>query len=876
MHLIKTFAFSHLPQKTVQNPQHLTREEVLTLLDANEEQGLNADQVVERRGRFGLNVISATKPRSPWTIFISQFRNAIVILLVVATVVSLVFGDFAEAAAITAVIFLNAIIGFALELQANRSMTALKALDQPLIKVFRGGFWQRVSIDQVVPGDIISFEAGDLVGADARLLKSVALEVNESVLTGESVPVDKMPDEIPGGTQLGDQRNMVFRGTSVTKGNGLAVVVATGRNTEIGRIATMVDQAQAEEIPLNRKLNHFSKTLIWLTIFIMVPFVTFGLLQDREVYLMIETAIALAVAAIPEGLPIVATIALARGMLKLSKKKVIVKKLAAVETLGSTDIILADKTGTLTENKLAVMVAVGAEGEGLATSRLYEIAVLCNNAELNQNREVGDPVEVALLRWAEKQGEGFILSTRKKWVKQVEEPFDSDVRMMTTVHQSDSELMLSVKGATAEVLKQCAYYEKQGSLCAMDGATRQYWVSETTRLSRSGLKVLAFAYKTPGKVSLEVNNDLVMVGLLGLQDPPRVEVSSAISECQSAGIKVIMVTGDHPETAKAIAHDIGLVHEREPEVVHGRDLRFDHGEGQEESLKETSIYSRVTPEQKLRLVEYYQSKGHVVAMTGDGVNDAPALKKAQIGVAMGLRGTEVAKEAADMALQDDSFLSIVAAIKQGRIIFNNIRNFVIYLLSCNLSEILIVSIGAFLHQEVLLLPLQILFLNLVTDVFPALALGMGQGSEKMIMQPPRGLSEPVLTRSHWKSLISYAMIITTGVLGAFFYATEIAGCLPAEANNIAFFTLAFAQLVHPFNLIGRGESLFKNEIARNPHLWAAIALCTFILLGAGTIHPLDELLAIQAISGGLWWVIVAGSLFPLLIVHLLKRTGVLQ
>lgn len=860
----------------MQAPQNLTAEEVLTQFETEEGRGLNTEQVDERRQRYGYNVIETGKPRSVWSIFLSQFKNAIVLLLMVATLVSLLFGDFLEAGAIVAVILLNAIIGFVLELQANRSMTALKALDQPLVRVLRNKAWENLPIKQIVPGDVISFEAGDLIGADARLLKTTALEVNESILTGESVPVSKLPDRLEGRLQLGDQINMVFRGTSVSRGNGLAVVTAIGKATEMGKIATMVDKAQAEEIPLNQKLNRFSKTLVLLTISIMVPFIITGLFQNRDIYLMIETAIALAVAAIPEGLPIVATIALASGMLKLSKKKVIVKKLAAVETLGGTDIILTDKTGTLTENKLAVTSSITKSGTDQNNQRLYEIAVLCNNAALNHGKEVGDPVEIALLNWVEQNQPGAVDKLRTNWTELMEEPFDSDTRIMITVHESSGNLRLSVKGATNEVLKHCGFYERDGEVHFMPDEVRQFWREETSRLSRQGLKVLAFAYKSPEDVSLEIGEDLVMTGLVALLDPPRVEVPAAIAECKRAGIKVVMVTGDHPETAKTIACDIGLVKNRQAAVIHGQDLHFNTDGRQEQLISEAAIHSRVTPEQKLRLVEHFQSKGHVVAMTGDGVNDAPALKRAQIGVAMGFRGTEVAKQAADMVLQDDSFLSIVAAIKQGRIIFNNIRNFVVYLLSCNLSEIMIVSIGTFLNQDVLLLPLQILFLNLVTDVFPALALGMGQGSKKMILQPPRGLNEPVLTRTHWKSLISYSLIISLGVLGAFFYASEIAGCTSDEANNIAFFTLAFAQLVHPFNLIQRGEKLLRNEIVRNPHLWAAIGLCTILLFGAGSISPINEILSIHAIKGDLWWTIVGGSLFPLFTVHLLKWLKVLD
>lgn len=859
----------------VNHPETQTVQDITKELEVDPLRGLTEEQVLERKSRYGSNVITSAKTRSSWIIFLAQFRNSIVLLLLVATGISLLFGDLIEALAILAVILLNAIIGFILESQANRSMNALRSLEQPDVKVIRNGLLNHIAIQELVPGDLLSFEAGDLIGADARLMRAIALEVNESPLTGESVPVTKHTASLEQPVGLGDQDNMVFRGTSVTRGNGLAVVTFTGQATEIGNIASMVDKAQAEEIPLNKKLNKFSKTLIWLTVLIMVPFILTGLIQSKDFYLMVETAIALAVAAIPEGLPIVATIALASGMLRLSKRKVLVRKLAAVETLGGTNIILTDKTGTLTENHLEVVETVMPDEHAPSGEKLMEVMVLCNNAAVNHGmKEVGDPVETALLSWAMKIKPGSVDQLRTQWSKIGEVPFESETRMMITLHQQGESFQVSVKGATADVLRECKYFQDDGVIRELNDSQTNYWLQQTESLSRRGLKVLAGAYKLSEKPGLDRNKDLVMVGLTGLLDPARPEVAEAIAECQNAGIKVVMVTGDHPETAKSIARSIGLINGQGDRAVHGRDLVL--GENEKPDLSDVSIYSRVTPEQKLRLVEYYQSLGLVVAMTGDGVNDAPALKKADIGVAMGLRGTEVAKEAADMVLQDDSFSSIVTAIKQGRVIFDNIRNFVIYLLSCNLSEILVVSSAAFLNLGSPLLPLQILFLNLVTDVFPALALGMGQGSKGLTLQQPRALGESILTRSHWKSLSIYAFILTISVLGAFFYALEVKDYDPAQANNVAFFTLAFAQLIHPFSLIKREESLFRNGIVRNPHLWVAIVFCSALLLLSGVINPFNQLLNLQPISGEVVWIIGAGSLLPLILIHLLKRLRLLS
>ncbi len=852
------------------HPEIERAEDVLEKLGVNAVTGLSRDEILIRQSTYGLNTIASTGMRSPWSIFLSQFRNTIVLLLIVAMTVSLLFGDVIEALAIMAVILINAIIGFILESQANRSMNALKSLEQPEVKVIRDRSLVSIPIEELVPGDLLFIEAGDLIGADARLLRTTALEVDESTLTGESVPVTKQVQALKEPVGLGDQVNMIFRGTSATRGNGLAVVTFTGQHTELGRISSMVDKAQAEEIPLNLKLNKFSKKLIWLTVLIMVPFVITGLIQSKDFYLMVETAIALAVAAIPEGLPIVATIALASGMLRLSKKKVLVRKLAAVESLGGTNIILTDKTGTLTENQLEVSQTVAS-----SDARLMEVMVLCNNAAINHGtKAVGDPVEIALLHWIEKIAPGSLERLRNQWDKLSEIPFESDTRIMATLHKQGKLFQVSVKGATADVLSECKYYEDKGQLKLLDDQNRNHFLKQTELLSKQGLKVLAGAYKHAQQATLEIQQDLIMVGLIALLDPARPEVGEAIAECQNAGIRIIMVTGDHPETAKSIAHSIGLTTALQDSVMHGQDLVF---EGEHPSnLSNVSIYSRVTPEQKLRLVEYYQGLGQVVAMTGDGVNDAPALKKADIGVAMGLRGTDVAKEAADMVLQDDSFSSIVSAIKQGRIIFNNIRKFVIYLLSCNLSEILVVSSAAFLNWGSPLLPLQILFLNLVTDVFPALALGMGQGGKTKILQQPRSLGEPILTKGHWKSIIVYALIITACVLGAFFYTLKFQDSNAGQANNVAFFTLAFAQLVHPFNLVEKKEKLLSSGIVRNPHLWMAIVFCTLLLITADTISPFNQLLELQSLSMQLWLVIVVGSLLPLISVRILKWIGVLD
>lgn len=821
-----------------------------------------------RREKYGFNELKAKQRTPRLTIYIRQFKNSIVFLLVLAASVSFIFQDYTEGVAIIAVIFINSIIGYILESQAIRSMEALKRLDKVMAKVMRSGQLGEVEAKELVPGDVIMLEAGDLVPADARILEMAHIEMNESTLTGESIPVVKEVNLLHAeATVLGDRTNMLFKGTSVSKGNAKAIVVATGQYTEIGNISSMMESAEKEEVPLNRKLDVFSKKLIWLTILIILPFVVFGLLREDNLYLLIETAIALAVAAIPEGLPIVATISLARGMLNLSKSRVIVKKLAAVETLGETDLIMTDKTGTLTKNDLQVgALALTDDDSSEVIEDFVKVAVMCNNAALDNEQGLGDPVEVALLRWVKGHDADMISTIQLQWKEIEERPFDSERKFMSTLYQSKAGAYFSAaKGSTEVILELCTQQGNQ----PLSATMRKQWIDKTSDLAKEGYKVLAFACAAHQTIPAIHDQQLQFLGLVGFIDPPREEVSAAINECHQAGIKVVMVTGDHPETAVAIANQINLVPSGNVvQSIHGRDLIVNDQNAA--LIDKTQIFSRVTPQQKMELVDYFHSKNMIVGMTGDGVNDAPALKKADIGIAMGLRGTQVAEEAADMILQDDSFTSIVVAIRQGRIIFNNIKNFVIYLLSCNLTEIMVVAIAAFSNLSLPLLPLQILFLNLVTDIFPALALGMGLGSKDIMKNQSRKPNDPILNRDNWLSIILYAAVMTVSIFSLFVYSTFVMHNDPAISNNMAFFTLALAQLWHPFNLI-KGESGFlKNEIISNKHLWFAILFCLAILAVTYFTPALAALLSIGKLSLNTWLYIVAASLLPVVIIRCIK------
>tara|TARA_Y100001980_G_scaffold45816_2_gene27242 strand:+ start:21526 stop:24123 length:2598 start_codon:yes stop_codon:yes gene_type:complete len=839
--------------------------------------GLTQDKVETRLRTYGKNELNPQKKTPLPILFIRQFKNSIVLLLFVAAVISALFQDYTEAVAILAVIIINAIIGFILEAQAINSMEALKKMDKLTVVVVRENKPLEIDARNLVPGDIMVLESGNLVAADARIIESPHLETNESVLTGESVPVIKDPDEILAeNTILADRVNMVFKGTSITKGNAKAIVTSTGLSTEMGLISEMVEQAQKDEIPLNKKLNVFSKKLIWLTIIIIIPFFVIELLRGNDTHLILETAIALAVAAIPEGLPIVATISLAKGMLRLANSNVIVKKLAAVETLGETDIIITDKTGTLTENQLKVEKTDLASGQSAGTLDL--VAVLCNNASLSEGGEsIGDPVEIALLKYVADKDNQLILKTLNQWKEINEKPFDSTTRYMANLYVSDEGHLVTAKGSPAEILELCPNIESPNGSVPLTGQILDQWHKKTHDLSAEGLKVLGFAYKRLPSATENYATDLTFLGLVGFMDPPRPEVSNSIAACHEAGIKVVMATGDHPETARSIAHQIGLVAPgKETNVLHGKDLLSKDLSASPDLIEATQIFSRVTPEQKLNLIDFYQKKGFVVGMTGDGVNDAPALKKADIGIAMGKRGTQVAEEASDMVLQDDSFSSIVEAIKQGRTIFRNIKNFIIYLLSCNLTEIMVVAIAAFSNLSLPLLPLQILFLNLVTDVFPALALGMGEGNPLIMKARSKDPDEAILSKKNWISIVTYSSVMTICILAVFYYGSVHLKYDEVTSNNIAFFTLAFAQLWHPFNLIGRQDNILKNEIVSNLHLWMAILFCAGLLIATYLVPFMQEILQISHLSSINWTFILGASIAPLLIIRIMKKINLIQ
>ncbi len=718
----------------IEAPYSHSAKTVLEKLDSTAELGLTAREAKRRLAQYGENTIAGKGPKKGWEILIDQIRDPIIFILAAAAVLTFLFNnDWPETVAILVVIAITVTIGFFMELQGVRSLEALRKMGTSKCSVLREGKIFAAMATNLVPGDIILIEAGDVVPADARLLSVENLSVKEASLTGESNAIPKATDPLPDATILSERTNMVFKGTSVVQGSATAVVAYTGRDTELGKIQKMGSEVEAHQTPLERKLNELSKWLIWLTLVFAVLIVFTGYLRGLDIILIIETAIALAVAAIPEGLPVVATIGLARGMLKLSKRQIIIKKMEAVETLGATNIICTDKTGTLTEDHMQVHTLAFADAtfhsvqnkapahfDPFAQSEAFNVMVmtgiLCNNVVLNTEEMRGDGVELALIQFAEKL-QFDPKKIREDHPEKMEIPFDTTHKLMATLNEKGaSGFTAYVKGAFETVVNHCHTVLSNNG--PQPFTNKKEWFDRVDEMASQGLRVLAFAYKNhevrPEKADLL--SQLTFIGLIGFLDPAREDVKSTIEVYKEAGIKVVMMTGDHPGTARKIAEEIGLISETAPSnsVVHGSELQFEKTTDHPgfPKILDAAVFARVTPEQKLNLVSLYQDNDNTVAMFGDGINDIPALRKADIGIAMGVRGTEAAREAADIILKNDRFTAMELAISQGRAIFDHIRQFVVYLLSCNLAEVLTVGLAALLSLPAPLLPLQILFLNL--------------------------------------------------------------------------------------------------------------------------------------------------------------------
>jgi Ca2+-transporting ATPase len=871
--------------------------DVLAALGVDPRRGLTEEEARARQAEFGPNLLRQARRRGAGRMLADQFASLLVGLLLFAAGVAFAFGQAIEGLAIAAVIVLNAGIGFVTERRAVRSMEALRELGRVAATVRRAGRVRHVRAEELVPGDVVVIEGGDVLTADLRLVEASKLQADESALTGESLPVTKRAEPVAEDAPLAERASMLFKGTALTRGSGEGVVVATGMATEVGRISALVAEAEPETTPLEKRLDRLARRLIGLTLVVAAGVAVAGLLGGRDLLLMIEVSVALAVATVPEGLPIVATVALARGMWRMVRHNALMERLAAVETLGSTSVILTDKTGTLTENRMTVVevrtadgcIAIG--GSGLSTRGTFEhdgaaidpsrdpvliealrVGALCTNAALHDSgrgdvEAVGDPTEVALLVAARKAG--LVRADLVEKTPELREiAFDPDLKLMATVHHN-GEIFAAVKGAPEAVLERATRIRTAAGDVALDAETRERWRAGAEEMASRGERVLALASRILPTAESPPYSELTLLAVFGLLDPPREHVRAALAACRDAGIRVVMVTGDHAATARNVARAVGLLDAKAgaPDGVVDAGSLPDLSELDEQGLQAllgASVIARASPRQKLDLIALYQRGGAVVAMTGDGVNDAPALKKADIGIAMGRRGTQVAKESAAMVLQDDEFGTIVAAVEQGRAIFGNIRTFCFYLLSCNVSEIFAVGAATVAQAPLPILPLQILFLNLVTDVFPALALGVGEGSPALMRRPPRDPKEPILGRYHWRAILGFGAVIALAVLAALAIAVA-SGMGRQRATTIAFLTLAMAQLWHVFSMRHPESGWLRNEITTNPWLWGALGLCAALLLAAVYVTPLAKVLSI-ADPGLAGWAIALGmGVLPLLI-----------
>lgn len=806
--------------------------------------GLTSSEAKKRLKKYGPNSIKKEKGISPWKIFINQFKSFLIAILAAAVVISGYIGyqefiheganllrHMADPLVIGIILILNAILGFRSEYKAERSIEALKKLTSLKATVLRNGKETQINASEVVPGDILVLATGDKIPADAYLLESIILETLESALTGESTPVTKEVCIIKKDTAVADRKNIVFSSTIITKGRGLAIVVGTGMNTEIGKIAKLIQQEERPETPLQKDLKHLGKWLGILTIIITTIVFFAGIMTGKGYTEMFLASISLAVAAIPEGLPAVVTIALALGITRLTKKKSLIRKLHSVETLGATTVICTDKTGTLTHNEMTVEKIftnnkiIEITGRGYDTKgkfsenpkqfkRLLEIGTLCNDAVLKNKKIIGDPTEGALIVSAAKAGINKE-SITKTHSRIHEIPFDSKRKLMTTVHKISNKYYAYTKGAPDELLKKCKKIEINGKVRKLTIKEKKEILKTNDKFARQALRVLGFAYRPLKNAKQEnIEKELIFVGLQAMIDPPRQEAKAAIEKCKKAGIKIIVVTGDHAITATAIGHQLGL----EGKTMTGQEL--EKIKDLSKIVEDIAIFARVSPEHKLKIVKALKKRRHVIAMTGDGVNDAPALKKADIGIAMGKAGTDVAKEASEMILMDDNFSHIVDAIEEGRNIYENIKKFVYYLLSSNMGEILTIFVAIMIGLPLPLLAIQILWINLVTDGFPALALGIDPGEPDIMDRKPRNPKEKIVNKHRTFMMIFIGIIMMTGTLAIFWRYLGIKPTLYAQ--TIAFTTLMMYQMFNVLNSRSETNSIFK--LKKNIYLYIAIAI----------------------------------------------------
>ena len=842
------------------------------------EKGLSDNEVRNRKDIFGDNALKEKKRKGILKVFLNQFKDLLVGILIVAGIISIITDNVESTLVIFIVIFLNAILGTVQYFKAEQSLEALRSLTAAKCKVIRNGLKQEILSKDIVPGDILFLEAGDLIAADGRIIENHSLQVNESSLTGESLAVEKnaevlSDDEIP----LSDRKNMVFGGTLVTYGRAIAVVTSTGMNSELGKIANLMENTQAKETPLQKTLDKFSGKLAIIIIAICIIVFVLEIYRDESILNALMFAVALAVAAIPEALSSIVTIVLALGTEKMAKENAIIKDLKAVEGLGAVSVICSDKTGTLTQNKMTVQkvyvdnkLIEGRElkKDNLAHRFLINNALLCNDSVTVEGKEIGDPTEVALVNLGEELHLDELV-IREKYQRISEIPFDSDRKLMSTVNIVNNKQVLFTKGALDVLINKVNYVADSHGIRKLNDEERKEIISVNKQLSEQGLRILAFAYKElqdKEEITKEDENDYVFTGLISMIDPPRVESKDAVHKCIMAGIKPVMITGDHKVTAAAIAREIGIMG-KDDIAVEGLEIDKLNDEQLKEKVKNISVYARVSPEHKIRIVRAWQSSGEIVAMTGDGVNDAPALKQADIGVAMGITGTEVSKDAASVILTDDNFSTIVKAVENGRNIYNNIKNSIKFLLSGNLSAIIAVLYCAIINLPMPFAAVHLLFINLLTDSMPAIAIGMEKSNGNLLKEKPRGRNESILNKELLKIVAFEGIIISIFTIISFYGGNP--NLNPKAASTMAFSTLCLARLFHGFNCRGN-QSIFKLGITTNIYSICAFLVGVLLLSTVLFIPPLKIVFNVVSLSGNQYLLLIFCAIMPTVIIQLLK------
>ncbi|TPE21140.1 calcium-transporting P-type ATPase, PMR1-type [Clostridium perfringens] len=859
-----------------------SKNEILKDLDVDEKNGLSSNEALRRLEKYGKNKLETKKKKTLFKQFLSQLKDVMIYILIIAAIISAFLGEISDALIILLVIIINAVIGVVQESKAEKALDALKELSTPKALVKRDGSLKEILSEDIVPGDIVIIDAGRYIPGDLRLIDTANLKIEESAFTGESVPSEKdasflLDKEIP----IGDQNNMAFMSTLATYGRGVGVVVGTGMNTEIGKIAKMIEQEENDETPLQKKLSELGKILGFLAVGICILIFIISFFQGRDLLEMFLTSISLAVAAIPEGLPAIVAIVLALGVQRMVKKNAIIRKLPAVETLGSVSIICSDKTGTLTQNKMTVTTVYTNDSyikesefnlNDNESKLLVDCMVLCNDATYSEKSQTGDPTEIALLESPFKLN--ILKEKLEKEFKRIDEiPFDSDRKLMTTVNLvDDKKARVFTKGALDSILSICNKISINGKLLDFTKEYKAKVLENSNIMSDKALRVLAFAYKDISKENIVLDSlekDLVFIGMVGMIDPPRLEVKDSIKLCKSAGITPVMITGDHKNTAFAIANELGIA-EDISQAITGHEIDKFKEEEFNEKIINYRVFARVSPEHKVKIVKAFKSHGNIVSMTGDGVNDAPSLKAADIGVAMGITGTDVSKGASDMILTDDNFSTIVSAVEEGRKIYLNIKKSIVFLLSCNLGEILTLFTAILLNWNSPLQPIHILWVNLITDSFPALSLGVDKTKEDVMNNPPRNPKESIFVKSDKVQLIINGVLIGGITLFAFKLGERLYADSLIHAQTMAFVVLSVSQLFLSLSLRSNTKSAFSLGLFSNKYLVYSILLGIFLQVIIISISFIANIFKVTPLLLYDWIVVILVSLIPFAINEILK------